>query len=1620
MVATPLVVLLPYFPNLRISEATAMDQATALSQLIALTAGLVPTAQTTTADLQTVREALANSLLHHDVNPGTVPPGLPVAASRSPSPAELAELSAILAQAGAAQADTAQAGTAQAGTAQAGTAPLVFSRSLPALTPGNPALTPAPVAGMQPVSIGPFAGELGALQWFDIFTAAAPQTSITRSPGTAPFLILPLTVPAAPIPATLQVGAGTLWIEAQLLAAAAPAGGYAGVAITQGTITFGTAATAVSGGLQVDAATTLTLTITPSTQQTPVSGGAPGADGGAVVADLPAEVTFAFTPASAQITAAGNASLKIYGTTVDLEWQEAAPAYDTAHGQLVIPFEPASTTFAVTSALSSLFKPAGTSPIQAGAWVLPVAVTAPAQLGTAVNAGMLRLQLGPGLSGTWQGLNGGPASLGSIFLSGAAGLLTLSGTVSSTSQLSTQVSLWTNAPPATAPPPASPSSTTRSSADLTFANGAALYYISVANSGSESHIEALTCAASVAAHIDRPVAADGSRLSPVMPGGLLLYLTASASSVLIGGQASATIPPIAMALHNALLVTTPPQTLLVSGSFTATPTELDSGGLELAFALDMLLPTLPDPYAANFLPQVSVADPTATAPPAAAATLQASVVWTPAATTLSFSDSSATSASLQTELLAGQAPAGDQQRDVMERVFNDAVGSAAPAYFLLDVSSNVDQLGVGIGIEPATADAAAEIGITGLDLVAPVQDLRVFTVPAIQWEPVITVGNPDATLYAFPSPAGFLDDGGPTLLGVNDVTLIPVTPAQTLDQVLSAYDSGKAAAVLFTLPFGMMATATLPARSPTDPIIFRRPGLAEVQPGFASQDMTGGLQVSLTQAPAVLEPLGATTGTPGLPGATVQLRNLVGQNGNPLVFPQPPATGGQPVSVLGPRVDGIFNGEFGPGAKNELVPVTRIDFSGYGASTFSAWTDPSAVVPAVVQVRFNVMAGRASHEVVQVKSILHPWGAIVVRTITIDRQDDGAINRHDSGWVAATSGTFGTPGITVHPGAVKGAFNIREIRDTTQVYQGAGEVELTGVYFDADIQIDGVQIGASGDLVPSTGQFGFVQIAPVGASLTPEDLAALITSQGALGGPVDCTIALDGTAQTMRVSRVEVANAPHPGAAETNEFAAAARGSVVLPQPGSWSVQQRADSVSEPTPIDPDLGVPLIQQGAAGGPATTSPWRLAEPADLWTPDAPSMDYCLLHATDSTRMLFPRPQLAIGAAAFTSDQVPLLADGFALMGATGICPRQDACLAFPDANYQLQISGAGAFTLAGVPASFAPTQPARTLAAGSAGTIAFEYANPSGTPAQIAVAITPASWLVEVKGANVRLDMIPFDGLMRTAGDFQASSSSGVAFQNTKLVLGSVLQPLEDLLQFLAELGLPDPLSTSFSNGGWSQTRKYKLKAGLQLKLPDQIPALIPLFNTSLGTLKITLKTGFGNTVSSSGALLSASSQWLYYFNFTGTLQIAVLPPLPVQAGGIAAFALELDFPAGSTPQSEKLTFELGVVVTVGNKDFIPGVLGLQAQVAFVVKLIVGITSGGPTSVTIGVGLILSASGQILGGLIGITFTAEADGLITLTTPRTIQATFDIAVDVSLCWCVDVSFDVSTQYTHALP
>jgi hypothetical protein len=156
--------------------------------------------------------------------------------------------------------------------------------------------------------------------------------------------------------------------------------------------------------------------------------------------------------------------------------------------------------------------------------------------------------------------------------------------------------------------------------------------------------------------------------------------------------------------------------------------------------------------------------------------------------------------------------------------------------------------------------------------------------------------------------------------------------------------------------------------------------------------------------------------------------------------------------------------------------------------------------------------------------------------------------------------------------------------------------------------------------------------------------------------------------------------------------------------------------------------VPLIRLGAAAMSGTnTNPYRFAEAIDLWQPDSPSMDYCFVHTTTSSRTLFPRPKIESGATSLTSTVTPLLADVYAMLNATGFFPRQDSCIPFPNNTYSLQIAGPGQFTLNLSPNPFTISQPARTMA-GSAGMgVTLEYTDENSNPTQIAVAISPTDW-----------------------------------------------------------------------------------------------------------------------------------------------------------------------------------------------------------------------------------------------------------------------------------------------------
>ena len=441
-------------------------------------------------------------------------------------------------------------------------------------------------------------------------------------------------------------------------------------------------------------------------------------------------------------------------------------------------------------------------------------------------------------------------------------------------------------------------------------------------------------------------------------------------------------------------------------------------------------------------------------------------------------------------------------------------------------------------------------------------------------------------------------------------------------------------------------------------------------------------------------------------GSTVQLNNVLDAFGN-----------SHGDSTLGRTVTKIFNNEFllepFDLVRQRGVPLTRIDLSGYGASTFSNWLNPTAAFAQTSQARFDVFVGRCAHEVIQVKSIIYPWGIKVVRTITIFRVGSGYVYRADSGWRAESHGEFDfrywvnkDPTIKtemespfhIHPGIIKGLFNVQNIIETDEIAPVADKMaaadivdedglfvpnpaadgllgfELQPVYFDADVEIENVVSGfatkkiAGSDkkVVPSKKILGYVQVAPRGIPINNTTLRDLIVLQaGSIGGPIDCEIDLAGAGQKMRVNRFDANNSFGANGSDI-VFAIAGRGNVLLPRDGSWTLVKHERDSGEVSPVPANLSVPVIRQGRLikdnAGQKLDTPiqnvlLRVADPADLLrAPVDDTVNYGFLQSTDTQKALFLTPAFEIGKKQLFSKTPPLFVDAFRIVNSKSIFPN----------------------------------------------------------------------------------------------------------------------------------------------------------------------------------------------------------------------------------------------------------------------------------------------------------------------------------------------------------------------------
>lgn len=954
--------------------------------------------------------------------------------------------------------------------------------------------------------------------------------------------------------------------------------------------------------------------------------------------------------------------------------------------------------------------------------------------------------------------------------------------------------------------------------------------------------------------------------------------------------------------------------------------------------------------------------------------------------------------------------------------------------------------------------------ILNMDVVGIAQNLRALTLPQISWEPISNIPLPvegpfvpadwlDDLITITPGLMIYDDDGPPTRIFSESPYLVPVTPLSVTRHFIKEYNDEKTARQLhsiFTLPFALIAQASFErdAGNPANDsarLSFNRPHFDELH---------GGLQIK-----SLALKVKALGERPSFSGKTLQIDNNI-----KWVLFGIPITG----STLGNKVKGIFNDIMS--LKKPKVPLEKIEFSGYGATIFSDWFNHKATIADVSQAKFDVLVGRTAHEVVQVRSVMYTEAGCVhvVRTITLVRSPNGYVFRSDSGWKPESDATFDCDYAIVfglkeaqvdntyefHPGAVKKITNIREIKD----YPAAGnftssfslnesglpgkltkplsewkkvfadlnnldeqlKVELQAVVFDGDVHLDNVTSGgvkdlSSGDFkVQSRKMLGYVQLKPSSILIPPKVLAALLNFQnGSLGGPVDCIIDVANSKQKMRLARVDLN--PALDNANNHIFAAAVRGSLILPQDGSWSVVTHQTVTKDVKLVEEGKSVPLIRRKG------DTTFRIAEPRDIVKPVSNS-NFGVLQSTGTQKLLFDVPQFSPNETKLKSAET-YFADAYKLLKSNGIFPNIGNALPLTNDEKAVEILGEGLMKLADRDIDVSTLQPPNFsypfVDEPGILKIYAEYVSSGGAPGNLKLGIDSEGaladkWKAKLSNIRVVVDLGPFPRLMWVDGNFNASSDASTKYDVPNLQFGPELQTVKDILEVLATL-TGDDFDSGMKVGMSNSPDSWEYKFDCSQEIPViRFPSPAQLTAAPNPPLKLEagLKVGFyfNAMIAIPTDLKQLVPACGAYVEFYGRIQVMCfsLAAASVYAVGQANLGIAADSKAGI---SLKMKFGFGIEIVVG----LP-VVG-NASVLYMIEVEIGISDA---AVSVGAFMLFRGHAEICGGLVGVTIQIEAGGSVTKTANETnciAQVTFSI--DITILWIIDISFSDTWQESRQI-
>jgi hypothetical protein len=1538
------------------------------------------------------------------------------------------------------------------------------------------ALSPAATYG--PITVTSDQLQVNAAKWIHVYNFTETVEFVRA--GTA-LCVLPLTIFEFRFPKLASITSGSAWIAVNPFDASAPAGSFAGIAVQSGQISCDQPLNIGPAVVNIPAGATLTLTLTPAPQQA-------GPAGFPATATGPGAVSVIFPPSGTPFINFDHCAVTLYGKSIEAEGsigtaETGLPAvYNAALQMLYLPGYSVVTEFKPKSH-GQLMELGGAAPIESAGWALVVSEsTTPLTLGDVDLPGYFAMVFGAGVTCQWTGLGRPEKAAGGYLLAQNGQLLVAAAAGSAPGVVVKQkFDLWPDQ-----------DSTSKRRCHLLAARkaGQGLIY---ALAGKE---EVLELGAALEALVDRPLLATGARVPAIFIEGILALVRSNSNYRLIAYSALP-LPEVdpthkdtpviyPMALDNALLDVKEPLELLISAK-TDAQFNASEGALLLLFVYQLIELYLPDPYTGSLARGEVERPPIDTAYTkggnAFAGFLLAEVVWTaPGKAKLRLADmahrhpvlppgteagSTAVpplemtynpplhyepieplSAGLQKSAAeTGSSTPNEIISDMEERHPTPApLPATAAGMMLLDLSTRASQLGV----EVETGDRQdLEYTIDGLSVRGPASLLPLTTLPAIAWEPMYNLSTAvDAGVdnNELLHPPG---DGPFSQVRSTSATLIPISPLQSLQAVLDAGTGGFTAR--FTLPFGMIGA--LAEKGVSGTVL---PELTLVQPAFPATSTpsgaiyTGAWQLSFA-APDTSQP------DPVLAGQTY----LRTQTDNP---PWPGLSYGE--MVLGTDAAGIFSSEFDlPSGKPAAsgVPLRRYDLTGYGASTFSEWTETHQVTTGVTKVFFHVLVGRTSHEVIQVQSLIYPWAIKVIRTITIDRQASGVVQRYDSGWQAASDGLFQFPastGITadqVHAGLISGVINVKNIQElgfplaaqgtedntgvgTVTPTPTTGAVDVQPVTFDADVAIQTqhqvLQGGANmPDLkgtmrtcIPSTGITGFIPLR-YDYHLSMSDMVNFSALAGGAGGPISATLNLGKADSLLRATEFDATPIQDSAASEMG-IACAVRGLPRLSSDGSWSMASRTQAQAAPVALPATQAVPVVQPNVSGGSTPGQEIHFADPADIFRLDPtssnpPETAYGFLQSTGTQSNLLSRPILTVGSKNLTFGDALNVAHAGALLGAISSFPSISNCLQFLAGDPNLtpitnQLTGPSLQTNQNLYLkSSVQSTPIPLISTSIADVNLYFYQkgdNPTGKldPANVVIALgqtTGASWSLDVNHLAIGL-VIPAlhsQPVIWFQGGFHADADSTPGFPDLQVAFDSPLDTLATLFTVLKDI------ASVISPGG----------------------------GTSAGAGTGSSDSGTGLDVHFSGGKLSVAD------NFS-------LPSIPLGFGTIDnvsldigttldILALNIDFLVGigrpdapcqwiADPLSGTICVQAGILNN-GMDVLIQGGIGLglaidlgiasgSASIIIAVQLQI---NGVPGGAVITILLLLTGQAQVdvLGGLASASISLTAGlgfSVQILPAPADINliGTASVGIHISICWVVNISWSGSWTFQKELP